>query len=216
MPFLNNVKIKYDLSNFDIRAIDMLLKKLGYYDCYINQIFYIGRLIEIKGLEFLIKSVKLLVSKYPDMKLLIAGKGSDEYTAKLINLVKELGLNENINFLSSISEADKYKFYRQSSLSIFPSYAKEGVLTTMLEATTQYCPVITTNSCGMVDFLINEEYGLLAIPKDEKSLAEKIDKFLSDQTLREKCANNAFNRAKNDFSWEENIKKLTKIIDENK
>ncbi|MFZ2663916.1 MAG: glycosyltransferase family 4 protein, partial [Patescibacteria group bacterium] len=152
-----------------------------------NQIFFIGRLIEIKGLEVLIKSIALLTDKSPDIKLFIAGAGSAEYTNLLKNLVKKLNLNNNISFLGKISEDQKYKLYRESSFCVFPSFAKEGVLTTMLEASTQYCPVITTKSCGMVDFIISEKFGLLAKPRNEMSLAQKIERFLTNSTLRSNC-----------------------------
>ncbi|HNZ85272.1 MAG TPA: glycosyltransferase family 4 protein [Paludibacteraceae bacterium] len=179
-----------------------------------NQIFFIGRLIDIKGLEVLIESIALLINTYPYIKLYIAGTGTIEYTNLLKNLVNKLDLNENIFFLGHISEEQKYKLYRESSFCVFPSFAKEGVLTTMLEASTQYCPTITTDSCGMVDFIIDEKYGLLAKPRDKVSLAEKIELFLTDSTLRLNCGNNAYNRAKTEFTWESNVDKLNKIFDE--
>ncbi len=179
-----------------------------------NQIFFIGRLIKIKGLEVLIESIALLIPKYPDIKLYIAGTGTVKYTNLLKNLVKKLNLNDNISFLGYISEEQKYKLYRESSFCVFPSFAKEGVLTTMLEASTQYCPIITTNVCGMIDFIINEKYGLLAKPRNKVSLAKKIELFLTNGASRSNCANNAYNRARFKFTWESNINKLSKVFDE--
>jgi glycosyltransferase involved in cell wall biosynthesis len=179
------------------------------------QIFFIGRLIEIKGIEVLIKSIASLKEKYPNIKLHIAGSGTTEYTDLLKKLVADHRLNNNIFFLGNISEEQKYKLYRESSFFVCPSFAKEGVLTTMLEAATQYCPIITTNCCGMVDFITSEKYGLLAKPKDEVSLAEKIELFLTNRTLRDDCANNAYQRASSEFTWESNISKLNEIFNEN-
>ena len=179
-----------------------------------NQIFFVGRLISIKGLEVLIESIALLIDQYPNIKLYIAGTGTVEYTNLLKNLVKKLNLNDKVFFLGNISEERKYKLYRESSFCVFPSFAKEGVLTTMLEASTQYCPIITTNSCGMVDFIINDKYGLLAKPRNKVSLAKKIELFLTDSTLRLNCSQNAYNRAKSKFTWESNINKLNKIFNE--
>lgn len=180
-----------------------------------SQIFFIGRLIEIKGLEFLIKSIALLVEKYPQVKLLIAGAGTIEYTDILKAQITDLGLSNNILLLGNISEEEKYTLYRTSSFSVFPSFAKEGVLTTMLEAATQYCPIITTDSCGMIDFIVDEKYGLLAKPKDEISLAKKIEVFLNDSTIRSNCAKNAYERAKSEFTWKSNTDKLSEFFNEN-
>lgn len=147
-------------------------------------IFFVGRLIEIKGVQYLLKSLELLVKRGFNLKTVIAGTGP--YAESLKKYVHESDLLKNISFVGRISDADLLKYYQRSRLAVFPSYAKEGVLTTMLEASSCGTSVITCNCCGMVDFMKDGVNGYLANPQDEYDLATKIENmFISPEKAQE-------------------------------
>ena len=66
----------------------------------------------------------------------------------------------------------------------FPILAKEGILTTMLESSSSGIPVITTNCCGMIEFLKHRKNGIFVGPNNSDSLAKAIKLLLENETLK--------------------------------
>lgn len=173
-------------------------------------ILYLGRLIEIKGVQHLINALKILRDKGYSLELTIAGKGP--YEEQLKKLATKLGINNRINFLGYVPEERKLELYNRSKICVFPSYAKEGVLTTMLEAASTAAPIITANCCGMVDFIKNGKNGLLFEPKNVDDLANKILLLTNNPEISRKIGSNARKSVEKEWNWQYHIKKLERVI----
>lgn len=175
-------------------------------------VFYIGRLIEIKGIQYLCKAISLLKNKYgyKQLNVTIAGKGP--YRDDLVRLTQELDIEDFINFIDYLPEEQKNLFYNKSKVCVFPSYAKEGVLTTMLEAASAGRAIITSNCCGMIDFLQNNINGLLTQPEDETELADQLHKLLSDKAKRTKLGLQAREDILSNWTWEKSARRLESIM----
>lgn len=174
-------------------------------------LLYLGRLIEIKGVQYLLQAVSILgKERGVGMKLTIAGDGP--YREELERQTEELGIKGQVEFLGFLNEEEKKNVYNRAKICVFPSYAKEGVLTTMLEAAACGCAIITTNSCGMVDFMDDGSEGLLCKPQDGADLAEKIMTLYTNQELRQKLGRQARKKVEKDWSWQGHADKLKEII----
>ncbi len=175
-------------------------------------ILYIGRLIETKGVQYLLKAIHILKNKFKVSKLnvLIIGKGA--YREQLMALATDLELNSFVKFKEYLPEEAKNKTYNNSKVCVFPSFAKEGVLTTMLEAASAGRAIITTNCCGMVDFMKQDRNGYLSNPQDEIDLANKIFALISDKNLRERLGSAARKEILSRWTWKKTILKLEKIM----
>ncbi|HOX96634.1 MAG TPA: glycosyltransferase family 4 protein [Candidatus Woesebacteria bacterium] len=174
-------------------------------------LLYLGRLIEIKGVQYLLRAVAILNEKNNiNVRLVIVGDGP--YRRDLEKLTVKLGIEDNVEFLGFLDEEKKRDIYNRARICVFPSYAKEGVLTTMLEAAACGSAIVTTNSCGMIDFLEDGKDGLLCKPKDGKDLARKIEMILSDKELMTILGHQAREKIFRDWSWKKHVDKLSQVL----
>ena len=176
-------------------------------------LLYLGRIIEIKGVQYLLQAVSILnKEKGISIKLTVVGDGP--YRKELERQVEELGIGDKVEFLGFLDEEKKKDIYNRARICVFPSYAKEGVLTTMLEAAACGCAIITTNACGMVDFMDDGVEGLLCKPQDGVDLAQKITTLFADSSLRDKLGRQAREKVERDWSWQGHADKLEEIINQ--
>jgi len=93
-----------------------------------NTFLFVGRLIEPKGILFILDALNILKQKNIDFNMLYVGGGPDE--SKLKIRIGELGLADNVKLLGSISDIDKLKhLYLSSTLFLFPStYDTDGLV----------------------------------------------------------------------------------------
>lgn len=168
-------------------------------------ILFFGRLVPIKGVNYLIEAIKILVDRGYKMKVVIAGKGNQKELLEA--KAKELGIENNIEFIGYVPQDDVLHLYNRSKIFTAPSYDKEGVLTTMLEAAACGIPIVTTNSCSMPEFIDHSVNGLLSNPRDAESLAKELEKLLVDEELRTKIGKEARKKAEL-WTWDSKAKNL--------
>lgn len=176
-------------------------------------LLYIGRIIEIKGIQYIIDALNILKeNQQRKPTLAIAGKG--DYKESLELQVKELGLEDQISFLGYVPDEDLPSLYNSSLVTVLPSYAREGVLTTMLESSACGIPTITTEGTSMTEFLEDRVNGLTTKPKDAESIASSISKILEDDNLRNSLSENTLKKIKEKWSWDIKIKELEGIYNQ--
>ena len=172
-------------------------------------VLYFGRVKKYKRLNYLIKAFKYIKEKIPEAQLVIAGKG-DNYK-ELIELSKELGIFDSINFVGEVSEEEKVKLLQKAWVFVTPS-EKEGWGITVIEANACGTPCIAYDVPGLRDSIINGKTGILVKEDGNiKALAEAIVKILLDEELREKLSKNAIEWAKR-FSWDRSAEEFEKVI----
>ncbi|MCK4550823.1 MAG: glycosyltransferase family 4 protein, partial [Candidatus Aenigmarchaeota archaeon] len=126
-----------------------------------SKILFVGRLVTYKGLKYLIKAMRKVVSLYPKVQLDIIGDGPlrDELTLA----VKMSGLEKNINFKGHVTREELIREYREASIFVLPSINKsEAFGITLIEAMACSVPVIASNLKGVRTI---GKYGLLVKPK---------------------------------------------------
>lgn len=155
-----------------------------------------SRLVEKNAIDDLIKAVRLLDFPY---KLLILGRGYQEQQLK--DLVKELGLENNIKFLGFIEYQNISKYLKIADVFIRPSLS-EGLGNSFLEAMLCKVPVIATAVGGIPDFLIDRQTGMFCEVKNPQSIAEKIKLLINDNNLRQNIIDNAYDMVLRDYDWE--------------
>jgi glycosyltransferase involved in cell wall biosynthesis len=168
-------------------------------------ILFVGRLIDWKGTEYLIKALPKILETYPGTKLLLVGSGPQK--RRLVTLSRNLGITNTVLFLGEVGQEELPKFYSLATVFVLPSIVNdkgetEGLGVVLLEAMACGVPVIGSNVGGIPDIISDGETGLLATPKDPDDLARKIIRLLSDETLRKSLIENGLSLVRNNFSWE--------------
>lgn len=133
-----------------------------------------------KGLDYLLKAIKQVKKKIPDVKLLVGGKGTllQEYR----KMAKDLNIEKNVEFLKFIPDEKLPEFYNKLDVFVLPSTSseQEGFGIVLLESLACGTPVITTDVVGVSNHIIKENLGKLTKKKDYKDLSDKIYSSLTE------------------------------------
>ena len=90
-------------------------------------------------------------------------------------------------------------FYHAASVFVLPSYYREGLPRTILEAMSTGRAVITTDWPGCRDAVENGKNGFLVEPKNSPALAERMIDLATDKELLASMADAAYERCKNQY-----------------
>jgi glycosyltransferase involved in cell wall biosynthesis len=170
-----------------IKHLKFGIKLLNYSELKNNKkILFVGRLTKGKGVEYLIKSLPLIIKKIPTASLIILGNGPEKKS--LLNLSEDLKLSKKILFVDKVPHDLVQKYYNESSIVIVPSISVETLGLIGPEAMSVGRPVIATNVGGIPEWCIDGITGYLVPPGNSKAIAQKVIKLFSDNRLLKKMS----------------------------
>lgn len=172
-----------------------------------------ARMIIEKGVFILTEAAEQLRSKYHDkVEFLLAG-GIDDHpgaiTKEQLEAVCDGTYIQWLGYRTDIKE-----LLQSSHIVAFPSYYMEGLPKSLIEADAIGRPVITCNSVGCKETVIDGYNGFLIPTKDVDALAEKLDILLSDDKLRQEMGRNSRAYAEENFSIEMVVSRHISIYQE--
>lgn len=167
----------------------MLRSKLGY--SYNEKLLLCtGELLPNKNQITAIRTVKLLIADFPNIKLLLAGNGPT--TSELQAEVAELGLRDYVDFLGYRTDLERYANIADVIVSC--SY-REGLPMNIVEGMLLAKPVVASYNRGHRELIVPDVTGYMVPPGDSKALAEKIAILLSDEDLAAEMGQAGYERA---------------------
>ena len=146
-----------------------------------------GRLDPEKGLDTLLEAVALLKDK--PFRLVLVGRGSEDYTAHLKQVVQEKGIAEKVVFTGFVHPVLPY--VAAADFGILVSTVQEGCPLSPQEYMSQGHPVVVTNNGGQREYVVHEQNGLLVPPGDVQALAEAMARLVDDVALRQRLGQQA-------------------------
>jgi colanic acid/amylovoran biosynthesis glycosyltransferase len=176
---------------------------------------FVGRFVEKKSPQSLVRAFKIVNEKYADARLWMVGTGPlfDE-TKKLI---AQLGLQEVVT-LTGVLKSDEIKDL-MAKMRAFVQHSvtaangdKEGTPVTVLEASSSGLPVISTRHSGIKEAVIDGETGFLVDEHDINGMAEKMIILADDAGLAIKMGNAARIHMINNYDIKLRITLLDHII----
>jgi glycosyltransferase involved in cell wall biosynthesis len=121
-------------------------------------VFSVGRVVYEKGLQVLIRAMPIILAQYPQVKIVVAGKGPE--LEALRSLAWEQGVGEKVLLAGFVSDEDRDRLFKISDCAVFPSlYEPFGIVA--LEAMAAKCPVVVSEVGGLKDGLISINRGRL-------------------------------------------------------
>lgn len=142
---------------------------------------FLGRVVQDKGINELIKAFGKLVSIHSNIKLLIAGPKEQNNS---ISPYSAWELEHNPNIVYMDFQTDVRPVLAISNVLVLPSY-REGLGMVLLEAGAMNVPCIASDIIGCNDVVIEGINGLLVKAKDIDSLFITMEKLFKDRELRE-------------------------------
>lgn len=181
-----------------------------------GRILYVGRLIQLKGLPFLIKAVAALKKDFPYLKLIVIGDGPKKQ--EYVSLGKRI-LGSSIEFLgaqpSNVVAEEMRKSYVFSLPSIqMPSGETETFGLVHAEAQASGVPVVAFRVGGVPEVVQHGKTGFLASPEKIEELTEYLHILLSNPELRKNMAVRSRNFAEEQFDLEKRTSELESMYDE--
>ena len=172
-----------------------------------------ARMIVEKGIFILTEAAERLRSKYEDkVEFLLVGGIDDHPGAITKEQLEAVCDGKYIQWLGY--RTDVKELLQSSHILAFPSYYMEGLPKSLIEADAIGRPIITTNSIGCKEAVIDGHNGYLIPTKDVDALVEKLDILLSNAKLRQEMGRNSRAYAEANFSLDVVIEKHLKIYQE--
>ena len=176
-------------------------------------VLYVGRLVERKGVEYLIRAFAEVVREVPS-ELVIVGKGPED--ERLHQLTEELNLVQKVHFKGWVSQDELEQLYNQCNVFVLPAIIDskgdtEGLGVVLLEAMSYMKPVVASNLGGITDIVKDRETGLLVNEKDPHGLSEAIKSLLSDPSLAASLGKRGYEHVQKQFSWERILSQWTAL-----
>ncbi len=154
-------------------------------------ILFVGRLVEYKGVEYLMQAFADVVKTVPHTKLVIVGKGPQE--TELRNLQEKLKLR-NVYFLGAVETRLMPEIYAGSDVLVLPS-VREPFGNVVIEAMASGKPVIGSYVGGIRDTIIHGATGYHVRPRSSRQISMYLARLLKDEPLRKRLGRTARARA---------------------
>ncbi len=168
-----------------------------------------GRLSQQKGFNYLIDAAAILKEQRNDFLIIILGKG--ELRESLIQRARSAKVENYIQFPGFVKSVGPY--FRGCDFFVLPSLY-EGLSNAAVEAMAFGKPAILSDVNGSREIVASGENGIIVPPRDARTLANSMNKLLSDDNLRIKYGNKAREHVLKRFSMEGMVRKLEEFLNE--
>lgn len=174
-----------------------------------NTIGFIGRFEEKrKGLDILVAALPAVISRYPDVKVFVAGPGDSETALKEI----DPALHSRFTFLGRISEEEKANFLASVALYIAPNTGGESFGIILAEALAGGASVVASDIPAFDSLLGHGEYGTLFESENSADLSAKIIDLLGGESKRQAIAQRGKVYAQ-EFDWDVVAEKIYDVYE---
>lgn len=201
----NRIKVHYigiDIDKFSADASVIRQRK----------VLFVGRLVEKKGCEYLIKAMAKVQAHYPDIELLVIGDGP--LRAELEALAKQ-----SLQFYSflGLQTSDQVKVWMsQTSVLVAPSVTTsdgdtEGLPMVILEAQAMGLPVISTCHAGIPEAIVDGKSGFLVQEGDWEAIAHQVEVLMNNADVWQSISHQAKQSVSTNFNLKTQISKLEDI-----
>jgi glycosyltransferase involved in cell wall biosynthesis len=139
-----------------------------------------GRVLPIKGFNFLVEALPAVLAAHPLTYLLLYGPDRGGTTDALRAQVAALGLTDRVLFLGTLPFEGQGRFLAAADLSVIPS-TLDGFNRHGIEAGAHGTPIVASTGAGIADFVRDYGAGRVVPSRDVSALATAINEMLTDQ-----------------------------------
>ena len=170
-----------------------------------STVFFVGALQEhhrYKGLEPLLRAVKIVRERVPELRLVIAGKGPKNNVFS--RLAAELGIEQHVRFLGFVSNEELRSWYNRCTVFAMPSlsWRQEGFGGVALEAMSCGAPTIVSDVVGFIEDIREYDAAAVVEPGDHQEIALKLLDLLGNERRRRELGRNGRRLAEERYTWQ--------------
>lgn len=156
-------------------------------------VLFTGRLIDEKGVKYLVKAASRIKSQ-----IIIAGDGPQK--KKLQDMVKEKKLG-NVRLTGYIDHDTLIKLYYVADVFVAPSVWDDPMPLTIIEAMAAKLPVVVTRKGGIATAVKDGSTGFFVNTRNASDIVMKVNRLLEDKALRRKVGERARSEVLKKFTW---------------
>ena len=212
-PFMQNELVQH---GFDAKTISILppVPKPAPADFHADyrdpEVLYVGQLLRGKGVDAMIRALSRCQST--TWRARIIGEGPHRHDCE--QLVQQLGLADRVTFTGWIAQEQLHEAYAHARCAVIPSLWPEPIATVGLELLHHGMPVVGFDAGGIEDWLRHEEVGLLVPWNDLTTMAQSIDRLISDKNLAETYGQRGRQIAQQEWVYGNYVRDLEFILDQ--
>jgi len=182
-----------------------------------QSLLFVGRMVEKKGLRYLLEAMPSIIRRCPDASLRIAGSGPLQSVFERMS--RDMGLQDRVQFMGPVANTELPRLYRGAEVVVFPSVIsaggdREGFGLVLVEAMGCGCAVAASDLPAVRDILRPWETGAVFPPADAGQLAVVVARLLLDPALRETLARNGRAFVREHFDWDLIAHRYKGLLDE--
>lgn len=181
-----------------------------------GHILYVGRLIERKGLRYLLEAMKKVLQRFPDVRLTVIGDGPMRVHYESIAAAT---LGDRVTFLGAQPQQVVREYLQRAYLFCMPSVTMpsgeaESLGVVFLEAMAMKVPPVSFRSGGIPEVIRHGETGFLAEERDVEGLAHYLRVLLENPDLRNQMGEAGRRWVEREFNLRLQNQKLEALYDE--
>ncbi len=216
-PCWNGVdQSKYDPKKVSETERLTLRRRYGVQD-HESLLFFVGRLVTVKGIDKLVRAMPLVLQEFPNTKLLILGIG--DMQNELQSIANELGIHDKVIMRNEfVSEGERIRHYAAADVVVLPSlYEPFGIVCTEAMSMEKPTVVGARGTNGMREQIIpsgEKQCGIHVNPFEPKDIAWGIIQVLQSPDKGVQWGKNGRERVLAEFSWDAVTKRTINIYKE--
>ncbi|MCE5170151.1 glycosyltransferase family 4 protein [Paenibacillus profundus] len=171
-------------------------------------IMYVGRIIPLKGVHFLLRALPQVIAKHPQALFVIVGSafyGSPRKTA-YVRKLERIGRRypHHVRFIPYVPHQEVPKWYTLADIVVVSSVAREAFGLVNLEAMASGVPVVATRVGGIQEVVKDGVTGLLVPPfRLKEQLTGALVHMLGDSEMRRRMGEAAVQHVQTHFTWKQ-------------
>ncbi|WEZ82718.1 glycosyltransferase family 4 protein [Rhizobium sp. 32-5/1] len=179
------------------------------------QIVSVGRAVEKKGFDILLRALSLLPADL-HWRFDHIGDGGELKTLRI--LAETLGLSDRITWRGALDQTDVLARYREADIFALPCRItadgdRDGLPNVLVEASSQRLVCISTNISGVPELLVDGENGFVVPPEDPQAFAWALEAAIRNPALRHRLGDAAERRVRSDFDHHASIRQLKNLFE---
>ncbi len=172
-----------------------------------------ARLIWSKGVAEFVSAARALAADFPLWRFILVAPRDDASPDSVSREFLSSNPPPNLRVID-VFQTDILPLQALSDIAVLPSFYPEGVPRSLLEALSLGVPVITTNTPGCRETVIEGKNGFLVPPRDAEALARKLAELMKSAELRKSFGRESRILAEGRFSEQRVVEEtLTKLYE---
>jgi len=172
-------------------------------DSNIINLLFVGRIVNRKGLKYLLKAIKKITKDLSNIKLTVLGDGPMKKS--LENYVTKNKLKKFVSFKGETIGPEKIKYYQNADIFCAP-YFDEAFGITIIEAMACGLPIVAFKNSAFKEILKDYPYPeLLVKPRNVNKLTRALEKIIEDKNMRQEISSWLLKESKK-YNWEKTAK----------